>query len=98
MDKRTYLNSLYDYYAPLLTENEQNCFLDYYESDYSLSEIAENNSVSRSAIHKTLKNVITKLENYEKTLQMFKRKELVLQELPDSISTETKEKIKNILS
>ena len=98
MDKRTYLNNLYDYYQSLLTENERNCFLDYYENDYSLSEIAESNSVSRSAIHKTLKNVITKLEYFEENLKMYSRKQKVLQKLSNFLNPEELENIKNILS
>ncbi len=63
-------NKLFDCYGSLLTENEKNCFKDYYEEDLSLQEIALNNNVSRSAIHKTIKNVEDKLELYEENLKL----------------------------
>ena len=60
MEDFVYYNNLYDIYGDLLTENEQNCFIDYYQDNLSLSEIAENKNVSRSAIGKTIKNVTDK--------------------------------------
>ena len=55
MDKRIYLNNLYDYYKDLFTEKQQEYFEDYYYNNFSLAEIAENNDVSRNAIHNQLK-------------------------------------------
>ena len=46
MERRIYLNELYDYYGALLTEKQQKYFEDYYFDNYSLSEIALNNNVS----------------------------------------------------
>ena len=76
---RIYLNELFDTYKSLLTDKEQECFLDYYGEDLSLSEIAENKQVSRNAVHKTLKNVITKLEDYEQKLKLKAIKEELAQ-------------------
>jgi len=71
---RVYLNELYDFYSELLTEKEKLCFLDYYADDLSLSEIAENNEVSRNAIHKTIRNVEEKLVDYENKIGLGKLK------------------------
>ena len=68
MEKFVKYNKLFDCYGKLLTEKEQICFKDYYEEDLSLQEIAENNNVSRSAIHKTIKTVEDKLDSYEEAL------------------------------
>jgi len=70
MEKFVKYNKLFDCYGKLLTEKERNCFQDYYEEDLSLQEIAENNKVSRSAIHKMLKNVEEKLDFYEENLKL----------------------------
>ena len=74
MDRVVYLNSLFDLYENLLTDKEKDCFLDYYSNDLSLAEIAENNNVSRNAIHKTVKTVEEKLEEYEKNVGFYKLK------------------------
>ena len=65
---------LYDCYGKLLTDKEQNYFKDYYEEDLSLSEIAENNDVSRSAVQKSIKNLEDKLLDYEEKVGMMKLK------------------------
>ncbi len=74
MEEHIYYNSLFDCYGELLTDNEKECFKSYYSEDLSLKEIAENNSVSRSAVHKTVKKVCEKLENYESILHLYEIK------------------------
>ena len=71
MDKKIYLNNLYDYYYLLLTDNQRAYYEDYYFKDLSLSEIATNNQVSRNAVHGQIKNVVEKLEFYEETLELY---------------------------
>ena len=68
-----YYNNLFDIYGELLTENERENFKDYYQEDLSLSEIADEKNVSRSAIQKTIKNVIDKLNYYEDVLRIYKK-------------------------
>ena len=65
---------LYDCYGKLLTKKEQSYYQDYYEEDLSLGEIADNNSVSRSAVQKTIKNLEDKLLDYEEKIGMLKLK------------------------
>ena len=50
MNKVLYFNTLFTIYAELLTKKEQNIFSLYYEENLSLSEIAENLKISRSAV------------------------------------------------
>jgi predicted DNA-binding protein YlxM (UPF0122 family) len=75
---RVYLNDLYDIYSELLTDKEKEIFEDYYQNDLSLSEISENNNVSRNAIHKSLKTVEEKLNNYEAKLNIYKKKQEII--------------------
>ncbi|MBR1413929.1 MAG: HTH domain-containing protein [Bacilli bacterium] len=70
MEDFLYYNNLYLYYKDLLTDKENQVFNDYYSEDLSMQEIAENNMVSRSAIHKTIKVVKEKLDNYENKLHL----------------------------
>ena len=73
MEDFVYFNNLFDIYGDLLTINEKNTFRDYYQEDLSLSEIADEKSVSRSAIQKTIKNVIEKLNYYEDKLKIYEK-------------------------
>jgi len=77
MKEEIYLTSLYDYYKDLLTLKQKEYFEDYYFDNLTLSEIASNNDVSRNAIHKQIKDVESKLLEYEEKLKLYeKRKKL----------------------
>ena len=75
MENRVYYISLYDYYASLLTDVQKSYFEEYYFNNLSLTEIADNFDVSKNAISKTLKEVITKLDYYENNLKLYSNKE-----------------------
>jgi predicted DNA-binding protein YlxM (UPF0122 family) len=62
---------LYDYYGELLSEIQREYFEEYYFDNLSLSEISENLSVSRNAIHKSLKNIESLLFDYEDKLKIY---------------------------
>ena len=98
MNKVLYFNTLFTIYAELLTKKEQNIFSLYYEENLSLSEIAENLKISRSAVHNTVKIVERKLENYEQKLRVSAKNELlkeVVEEEP--IKEKLKQEIQKIL-
>ena len=69
MDKTVYYSALYDYYCGLLTENQREIFEDYYFENLTLQEIADNNGISKNAVHKTINTITKKLENYEEILK-----------------------------
>ena len=94
MKKEIYLTILYDYYEALLKEDDKNYFKDYYFSNLSLSEIAENNNVSRNAVHKRIKHVEELLNNYEEELGLYKKEQEILSILDD----DKKEEVKKILN
>lgn len=73
MDRRDYLIILYDFYEVLFSEKDKEVFEDYYFNNYSLSEISENLSVSRNAIHKHLKSIEKKLLFYEEKLKLYEK-------------------------
>ena len=92
MDKKIYLNNLYDYYGSLFTDKQQRYFEDYYFADLFLSEIAENNQVSRNAVHGQIKIVEEKLLFYEEKLKLYE-KSLKIKELIQGLDQETRKKI-----
>ena len=97
MEEFIYYNTLYDLYGTLLTENEQSCFIDYYQENLSLSEIAENRGISRSAISKTLKTVTEKLKYYEDNLHLKSKNEQLYKLLNENNINDIKNKIKSII-
>ena len=90
---RVYLNDLYDLYNSLLNDHEKIIFEDYYQNDLSLAEIAENNSVTRNAIHKSLKSTENKLLDYEDKLKLYDKKNKILK----AIDNNDINSIKNII-
>ena len=70
MNKFFYYSDLYNIYKELLTEKESNICSLYYEENLSMSEIAENLTISRSAVFNLLKAAETKLTKYETTLKI----------------------------
>ncbi len=61
------LISLADIYGAGLTQKQREFFTDYYERDFSLSEIAENRGVSRQAVRAALKLAEDGLRDYERS-------------------------------
>ena len=95
MDK-IYYNNLYDYYGSLFTDKQKEYYEDYYFNDLSLAEIAENNGISRNAVHNQLKIVIEKLEFYENNLKLFEKSKKIgkiIDRLDDKIKKEIEELI-----
>ncbi len=97
MEKMIYLNNLYDCYKDLFTKKQQEYFEDYYHNNFSLSEIAENSDVSRNAVYNQIKIVEDKLEEFEKILGLYKKKNKIIDLLKDNISEELLDKITEIL-
>jgi len=96
MDNRTYLTILYDYYGELFSEKERIYFEEYYFSNFSLSEIAENHQVSRNAIHKSIKSVQEKLENYEEKLKLYSNQQKINKLISEIKDEEIKKKLEQL--
>ena len=96
MDNVLKYTELFDYYGNLLTEKEKKYFKDYYFENFSLSEIAENNGISRNAIHKQIKSAEQKLDEYEEKLNMIKR-DLKIKKILNEIEDERVSKILEIM-
>jgi len=64
------VNDLFAKYGTLLTEAQQEVMKNYYEFNLSLSEIAENLKISRTAVSDSLKTSLAKLDKYESELHL----------------------------
>ena len=86
MEKKVIISILLDIYGSMLTDKQYKLLDDYYNNDLSLSEIAENEGITRQAVRDNLKKGENKLFEYEEKLGLMKKQ--IMQE----------EQIANILS
>lgn len=96
MNKTIYLNSLFDYYGTLLTKKQQAYFKDYYFDNLTLSEIAENENVSRNAVYKQIQNAENKLLYYEKNLKQYENSKKI-KKIIQNLDTKIKKQIEELL-
>lgn len=86
MEKNVKISMLNEIYGKLLTQKQNEILDDYYNQDLSLSEIAENNQITRQAVRDILQKAEKKLNEYEQKLMLLKKEE------------EKEKKIKKILA
>ncbi|MFP4286463.1 MAG: YlxM family DNA-binding protein [Candidatus Izemoplasmataceae bacterium] len=83
---------LYQFYKPLLTEKQQLMIQYYYLDNYTLSEIAEIENISRNAVHDQLKRTVVKLHDFEMKLQLKEKslkRESILNDFKDQMDEDT---------
>ncbi len=73
MAKNLQVAVLLDYYGELLTEKQRDFISLYYEEDLSLSEIAENEGITRQGVRDSIKRAETLLLEMEEKLGFAKR-------------------------
>ena len=73
MDEKVKISILCEIYGKLLTKKQYEFINDYYNNDLSLSEIAENNDITRQAVRDIIKKGEKKLFEYEEKLLFMKR-------------------------
>ena len=105
MDKLLQVTYLYDFYGQLLTKKQEMIFRRYYLEDLSLSEIANEEQVSRQSIHDTIKQAERKLTAYEEKLGLVKRfkdqekeLEVIIEKLTDITSNDKQTQTNLIIS
>lgn len=105
MEKNVKISMLCEIYGKLLTEKQLDILTDYYNNDLSLSEIAENNQITRQAVRDIIKkgeNKLLELEEkllfMEKTMKQEKLLQEVLNELSKIEDASSDKKIEKILN
>ena len=73
MEKIVQQTILYDFYGKLLTEHQKSIYEDVILNDYSLSEIAEENGISRQGVHDLVKRCNKILKDYEDKLHLVEK-------------------------
>ena len=104
MEKNVQISMLNQIYGRLLTQKQYEIIDDYYNNDLSLSEIAENNNITRQAVRDIIKKGEKKLFEYEEKLMFMKRTlnqekkiEKVLSELTKIQKNYSDKQISNVL-
>ena len=95
MEKHVEISMLCQIYGKLLTEKQYELINDYYNNDLSLSEIAENNNITRQAVRDIIKKGENKLFEYEEKLLFMKR---MLNQEKQIQETSSDKKIEKILN
>lgn len=73
MEKIVQQGLLYDFYGELLTEHQRHVYEDVVLNDLSLSEIAEEQGISRQGVHDLIKRCDKLLDGYEKKLHLVEK-------------------------
>ncbi|OQY06864.1 MAG: hypothetical protein B6I28_05985 [Fusobacteriia bacterium 4572_132] len=92
------ISILLNYYKKLLSKKQKIYMSEYYEKDYSLTEIANEYKISRQAVYENIKRGADSLKKYEKELSFYKRDVKMKNELKKLRKNFTLEKIDEILN
>lgn len=90
MNKTVEISMLCQLYGKLLTEKQYEFINDYYNNDLTLSEIAENNNITRQAVRDIIKKGERKLFEYEEKLLFMKKQISQEQKIQEVLSELTK--------
>ena len=90
MERKVEISMLCQIYGRLLTEKQLNILDNYYNLDLSLSEIAENENITRQAVRDIMKKGENKLFEFEEKLGIMKKTQRQEEKIADILSELTK--------
>ena len=71
--KDEYLTKLFDIYKNMLSDTQRVFMVDFIDNDLTISEIAENNQISRQAVNDAIKKAVAKMKSFEEMLGVLGR-------------------------
>jgi len=89
---------LLGYYKELLSSKQKMYMILHFEEDYSLSEIAKENNVSRQAVYDNIKRGSKLLKSYEEKIGFLGRERKILDKLLKLKSEYKEELLEDIIS
>ena len=105
MEKNVKVSMLCEVYGNLLTKKQLSILQDYYDKDLSLSEIAQNQEITRQAVRDIIKKGENKLFELEEKLSVMdrmlkqdKKIQQILEELCKIQNSSSDKKIEKILN
>ena len=93
MEEKVRISILLELYGNLLTEKQYEFMDYYYNQDLSLSEIGDNNDITRQAVRTILLKSKKKLEEYEKQLRVMQKEEKIKKCIEELEETNADKKI-----
>ena len=96
MSKNLYISALLDVYGEFLSEKQRVITEHYYNDDLSLSEIAENEGITRQGVNDLIKRAVAQLNSLEEKCGYCKSF-LKLKELSAEVKNGNTEKTNEIL-
>lgn len=97
MEEKVKISILLEIYGKLLTEKQYEFMDYYYNKDLSLSEIADNNNITRQAVNTILIKSKKKLEGFEKDLQFMKKQTKIKEQINKLEETKLEKEQKKII-
>ncbi|MDY4669359.1 MAG: YlxM family DNA-binding protein [Oliverpabstia sp.] len=73
MDKLARQALLFDFYGELLTEHQRSIYEEVVLNDFSFSEVAQDQGISRQGVHDLVKRSTRILEDYEEKLHLVEK-------------------------
>ena len=105
MEEKVKISMLCQIYGKMLTKKQYEVINDYYNNDLSLSEIAENNEITRQAVRDIIKKGEKKLFELEEKLMFMdrmlkqeKKLQQILEELSQIENVSSDKKLAKILN
>ena len=93
MEEKVRISILLEIYGNLLTEKQYEFMDYYYNQDLSLSEIGDNNEITRQAVRTILLKSKKKLEEYESKLKFMQKEEKIKKYIEELEETNVDKKI-----
>ncbi len=81
LEEKIKISILLELYGSLLTKTQQNYMDLYYNEDLSLSEIGENEQITRQAVRTILVKSKKKLQEYEQKLKFMQKQEKIKEQI-----------------
>lgn len=94
MEKIVEQGLLYDFYGELLTEHQRRIYEDVVFNDLSLSEIAQEQGISRQGVHDLIRRCDRTLQNYEEKLHLMEKFEKAKRTVAEIERVSSEEKVK----
>ena len=95
MEEKIEISILLNLYGNLLTDTQKNYMDLYYNQDYSLSEIGDNENITRQAVRTILVKSKRKLYEYEQKLKFMEKEKnikILIEKIYNSKSNSEKQK------
>ena len=100
MEEKIEISILLELYGKLLTQKQYEFMDCYYNQDLTLTEIAENQSITRQAVREILAKSKNKLKEYEEKLEILKKEREIGKQIEKlqktNLNQEQQKKIENI--